>query len=203
MGFLMDIVAEIRTDVGKNCTSKLRKKLKVPAVIYFSGLSIPIFFDEFYSKDIINNFNLGKNYFDILISDRKYSVILKDFYNHPYKNCILHFDFQKVELNDVINTKVFFKFIGEKKSIGIKYGGFLIKHMLSLDVKCVRSKMPSFIEVDVTDLGVNKSLFLSDLCIPDFITIPLLNRFKGRVLIASVFGPRAAEQKAQEVKTNK
>ncbi len=199
----MDIVAEIRTDVGKNCTSKLRKKLKVPAVIYFSGLSIPIFFDEFYSKDIINNFNLGKNYFDILISDRKYSVILKDFYNHPYKNCILHFDFQKVELNDVINTKVFFKFIGEKKSIGIKYGGFLIKHMLSLDVKCVRSKMPSFIEVDVTDLGVNKSLFLSDLCIPDFITIPLLNRFKGRVLIASVFGPRAAEQKAQEVKTNK
>ena len=93
--------------------------------------------------------------------------------------------------------------MGKKKSIGIKHGGFLIKHILSLEVKCVRSKMPSFIEVNVTDLGVNKSLFLSDLCIPDFITIPLLNRFKGRVLIASIFGPRAAEQKAQEAKTNK
>ncbi|WP_176604958.1 50S ribosomal protein L25 [Candidatus Azoamicus ciliaticola] len=196
----MDIVAEIRTDVGRNCNSKLRKKLKVPAVIYFSGLSIPIFFDEFYSTDIISNFNRGKNFFDILIGDKKYSVILKDFYNHPYKNCILHFDFQKVELNDVINTKVFFKFIGEKTSIGIKHGGFLIKHKLSLDIKCVRSKMPNFIEVDVTDLGVNKSVFLSDLFIPDFINIPLLNRFKGRVLIASILGPRAAEQKVLEKK---
>lgn len=199
----MDIIAEIRTDVGKNCNSKLRKKLKVPAVIYFSGLSIPIFFDDFYSIDIINNFNLGKNFFDILIGDKKYSVILKDFYKHPYKNCVLHFDFQKVELNDVINTKVFFKFIGEKNSIGIKHGGFLIKHRLSLDIKCVRSKMPNFIEVNITDLGVNKSVFLSDLLIPDFITIPLLTRFKGKVLIASIVGPRAAEQKAQDTKTNK
>jgi large subunit ribosomal protein L25 len=199
----MDIVAEIRTDVGKSCNLKLRKNLKVPAVIYFSGLSIPIFFDDIYSKDIINNFNLGKNFFDIFVGEKKYSVILKDFYKHPYKNFVLHFDFQKVELNDVVRTKVFFKFVGEKNSIGIKYGGFLIKHRLSIDIECIRSKIPNFIEVDVTELNVNKSIFLSDLSIPDFINIPLLNRFKGKVLIVSVVGARAAEQKAQEVKITK
>ncbi|HIH2762930.1 MAG TPA: 50S ribosomal protein L25 [Candidatus Azoamicus sp.] len=199
----MDIVAEIRTEVGKNCNLKLRKKLKVPAVIYFSGLSIPIFFDNLYSKDIVNNFNLGRNFFSILVGDKKYSVILKDFYKHPYKDVILHFDFQKVELSDVINTKVFFKFIGEKNSVGVKHGGFLIKHKLFIDIKCISSKMPNFIEVDVTNLSVNKSIFLSDLLIPNFITIPLLNRFKGKVLIASIIGPRAAEQKVQETKSNK
>lgn len=199
----MDIVAEIRTEVGKNCNLKLRKKLKVPAVIYFSGLSIPIFFDNLYSKDIVNNFNLGRNFFSILVGDKKYSVILKDFYKHPYKDVILHFDFQKVELSDVINTKVFFKFVGEKNSVGVKHGGFLIKHKLFIDIKCISSNMPNFIEVDVTNLGVNKSIFLSDLFIPDFITIPLLNRFKGKVLIASIIGPRAAEQKVQETKSNK
>lgn len=196
----MDIVAEIRTEVGKNYNLKLRKNLKVPAVIYFSGLSIPIFFDNLYSKDIISNFNLGRKNFNIVVGDEKYSVILKDFYNHPYKSSVLHFDFQKVTLNDIVNTKVFFKFIGEKNSIGVKHGGFLIKHKLSIDIKCIMSKMPDFIEVDVTNLGVNKSIFLSDLCIPDFITVPLLNRFKGKVLVASIVGPRAAEQKVQEVK---
>lgn len=203
MGFLMDIVAEIRTGVGKKCNLKLRKNLKVPAVIYFSGLSIPIFFDDLYSKDIINNFHIGKNFFDIFVGEKKYSVILKDFYKHPYKNCILHFDFQKVESNDIVSTKVFFRFVGEKNSIGIKYGGFLIKHKLSIDIKCVVSKIPNVIEVDVTDLGVNKSIFLSDLSIPDFISIPLLTRFKGKVLIASIVGVRAAEQKSQESKTGK
>ncbi len=197
----MDIVAEIRNNVGKNYNLKLREKSKVPAVIYFSGLSVPIVFDYSYIKGIINNFYNGNNFFDIFVVDKKYSVVLKDFYKHPFKDQILHLDFQKVELEDVVKTKVFFRFIGEKNSLGIKHGGFLIKYRLFINIKCIKSKIPNFIEVDVTNLGVNKSIFLSDLSMPDFINIPILNKFKGKILIASIIGPRAAEQKTQEQKT--
>lgn len=197
----MDIVAEKRTDIGKKYNLKLRAKSKIPAVIYFSGSSIPIFFDYSYIKDIISNFYNGNNFFDILVSDKKYSVILKDFYKHPCKDQFLHLDFQKVESNELVKTKIFFKFTGEKNSLGIKHGGFLIKHRLYILVKCLKSNIPNFIEIDVTNLGVNKSIFLSDLCISDFLSIPILNKFKGKVLIASIVGPRAAEQKSQEQKT--
>lgn len=196
----MDIVAEKRTEVGKNYNLKLREKLKVPAIIYFSGTSIPIFFDYSYIKNIINNFYNGNNFFHICIIDEKYPVILKDFYKHPCKDQILHLDFQKVEANDVVKTKIFFRFIGEKNSLGVKHGGFLIKYRLYIDVKCLKSKIPSFIDVDVTNLGVNKSIFLSDLIIPDFLNIPILNKCNNKILIASIVGPRSAEQKTQEQK---
>lgn len=199
----MDIVAEMRNDFGKNFNLKLRKNLKVPAVIYFSGVSIPIFFDLLYSKNILSDFYSGKNLFNIFVNDKKYSVMLKDFYKHPYKDSVLHFDFQKIELMDNVKTKLFFKFIGEKNSLGVKHGGFLIKHRLSIDVECVVSNLPSFIEVDVTELSLNKSIFLSDLSLPVFIKIPLVSRFKGKILIASIIGPRASEPKTQETKSNK
>lgn len=201
----MDIVAEKRNDFGKNYNLKLRKNLKIPAVIYFSGSSIPIVFDSLYSKDILNNFYNGKKFFNISILNEKYFVLLKDFYKHPFKDSVLHFDFQKVESDNIVNTNVFFKFVGEKNSVGIKLGGFLIKHKLSIGIECRVSNLPDFIEVDVTNLGVNNSIFLTDLVIPDFIKIPLLNRngVKLKILIASIVGPRASEQKSQEIKSNK
>lgn len=197
----MDIFAEIRNEIGKRCNFKLRCNKKIPSIIYFSGVSIPISFDALYVNDILKNFYSGNNLFEVFIGDKKYLVVLKDFYKHPFKNDILHFDFQKVSLDDYVNVKIFFKFLGEKTAVGVKHGGFLVKNKLFVDVKCLASKLPNFIDVDISNLGVNESIFLNDLVIPDFIKIPFLCKKKiNRVLIASIIGSRALEQKTQDAK---
>jgi large subunit ribosomal protein L25 len=198
------ISAELRKKIGKNNNFKLRKEKKVPAIIYSSGLSIPIFFSYFYVSDIIKHLNLGNKLFYINVGNDKYFTLLKSYYKHPVKEDILHFDFQRVDLDDIVVANVFFNFIGEKSAIGIRHGGFLIKHKLSLNIKCLVSKMPNFIDVDVSNLDVNKSLFLSDLNIPDFIVFSNFNkRNKSDILIASILGSRVLEQKVQQDLKNK
>lgn len=196
----MDIVAEIRKFVGKRNTNRLRCSGKIPAVIYSSNMSINICFDVGYVNSILGSFYNGTSLFKISVNTDVFLVLLKDFYKHPFKNTVLHFDFQKVEQNDVVNTKVFFKFIGEKNSIGIKQGGFLIKNKMHLNVRCLVSKIPDFITVDISNLNINTSLFLNDLIIPDFISVPALSKSCGKILIASLVGSRVLEQKVSEVK---
>lgn len=195
------ISAELRNTYGKRSNYKLRKEKKVPGVIYFSGISISICFSYSYVNEIIKELELGNKLFNIHVGNEKYFVILKDFSKHPFNGTILHFDFQKIELNQIVFADVFFKFVGEKNAIGVRHGGFLIKHKLFVEVSCLASNLPKFIEVDVSKLDVNKCIFLSDLKIDAAVKIPLLNnKNKSRILVASIIGSRVLEQKAQEVK---
>lgn len=192
----MKIFSEIRNEVGKNKNYNLRSLGKVPAVIYYSGVSIPILFNESYVDEIIRCYYNGTSLFEISILDKNYFVILKDFYKHPFKKEILHFDFQKVNSDDYVNVKIFFRFLGEKTSIGIKQGGFLIKSKLFVIARCLVSKIPNYIDVDISNLSVNQSIFLNDLKIPDFLSIPILNKKNlNKVLLARIIGSRAIEQK--------
>lgn len=198
----MDIIAEIRDKIGKHNNLKLRQTCKVPAVIYFSDSSIPISINSSYSKKIIANYYNGEIIYNIIFPEKKISVILKDFYMHPCKNEVLHLDFQKIELSDIVKTKVFFKFIGEKNSVGIKHGGFLIKHRSYVNVECVLKDLPKCFEVDISNMEVNKSIFVSELNIPNFVKIISLNK-KNKILLASIIGSRSLEQKSSEVKQAK
>lgn len=199
----MDIFSEKRNDFGKLSNLKLRKKCKVPAIIYYSGLSIPIFFDDIYSKSIIKNYLDGINFFKIYFDDKVYDCILKDFYKHPFKREIMHFDFQKINYNEYVNVNVFFRFLGEKNAIGLKQGGFLIKSMTNVKVKCLASNIPNFIDIDVSKLEVNQSFFLKDIILPENVNIPILkNENFKKLTVAKVIGSRALEQKVQESKPN-
>ena len=134
------------------------------------------------------NFN-GENFF----------VIIKSFLKHPFKNEILHFDFQKVENDEYVVVNIPFNFIGEKDSIGIKQGGYLVKYMNFVKVKSLVKHIPDHIDVDVSNLNVNSSIFLNELKInSNFIFIQLFKNNSSNLLIASVVGSRVDTSKEKE-----
>lgn len=195
------ITAEFRNSTGRNNNVKVRKDGKVPAVVYFQGSSTPICFDFSYINGIVKNLSNGNRLLNIHINNDKHLVVIKDFYKHPVTSEILHVDFQRVLSTDIITLDVFLNFIGEKNSVGIKHGGFLVKHKYLVKVRCVLLNLPNFIDVDVSNVNINESLYLTDLVMPNGVKLVLSdNNVNSKVLVASIVGSRALEQKAQDAK---
>src|SRR5690606_34860955 len=95
------------------------------------------------------------------------SVILKDLQRHPAKAQILHADFLRVSKTKKIHVNVPLHFINEDTCKGVKLGGGSIAHNLTqLEVACLASDLPEYIEVDLADVDVGQILHISDLKLP-------------------------------------
>lgn len=192
---------DIRKKTGKKDNLILRKNLKIPSIIYCKKESIPVFFEK---KDLISLSKIIAQGIKIIkskIEEKEHIVLIKSFQKHPFKNEVLHFDFQKVEENEIITTYINLKFSDEKLCPGIKQGGFLIKHVSEIQIKSKVSKIPNYIEIDLSKLNVNENIFMSDLKLDNEITIPMLNKKKNlNFLIASIVGSRTDASKETQNK---
>ena len=188
-----------RKNTGKKINIKLRTENKIPSVIYKNKFSASVFFDKVQVLNLINIFFSGKKLVMANLNGESFFVIIKSFLKHPFKNEILHFDFQKVEDNDYVTADIPFNFVGEKDSIGIKQGGYLVKYMNFVKVKSLVKNIPDYIDVDVSNLNVNRSIFLNELKInSNFKFIQLFKKNSSNLLIASIVGSRVDTSKEKE-----
>jgi len=94
-------------------------------------------------------------------------VLLRDVQMHPFRREILHVDFQRVDANRRIRMKVPLHFINGENAPAVKLSGAIISHVINeLDVSCLPKDLPSFIEVDLSELTLNQSIHVSDLKLP-------------------------------------
>ena len=102
------------------------------------------------------------------VGDQTQAAILKDVQRHPFKNAIVHIDFQRVEENEKIRISIPLHFKGEAISPGVKSQGGIVSHMRNdVEVSCLPKDLPEFIEVDISGLSLNESIHLSQLKIPE------------------------------------
>ena len=105
---------------------------------------------------------------NLRVGDQTQAAILKDVQRHPFKNAIVHIDFQRVEDNEKIRISIPLHFKGEAVSPGVKSQGGIVSHMRNeVEVTCLPKDLPEFIEVDISGLSLNESIHLSQLKIPD------------------------------------
>ncbi len=190
------IIANKRLNTGSRSSNQLRCKNKIPGIIYNKNISIPIFCDKKNINNIFKEYLFGTNLIKCVIDNDKFLVVIKDFHKHPFKSEILHFDFQRVLQDDIVNVKVFLKFLGEKQSLGIKHGGFLIKYMSSVFIRSKVSNIPKYIDVDISNLNINTSIFLSEIVLPKNVSLSFINnQSKSRLIVASISGSKVSEIK--------
>jgi large subunit ribosomal protein L25 len=126
------------------------------------------------------------------VGDQTQAAILKDVQRHPYKNAIVHIDFQRVEDNQKIRISIPLHFVGAAVSPGVKSQGGLVSHMRNeVEVSCLPKDLPEFIEVDMSGLSLNESIHLSQLKIPD--GVELLALVKEDAAVVAIHSPRAEE----------
>src|SRR5258708_30885362 len=129
---------------------------------------------------------------NLKVGDQTQAAILKDVQRHPFKNAIVHIDFQRVEETEKIRISIPLHFTGAAISPGVKSQGGLVSHMRTeVEVSCLPKDLPGFIEVDISGLSLNESIHLSQLKIPDGVT--LVDLVKDDAAVVAIHSPRAEE----------
>jgi large subunit ribosomal protein L25 len=91
---------------------------------------------------------------------------------HAYKQLVLHADFQRVDASQPIHTKVALHFVNAEISPAVKLSGAIVSHVLNeLEVSCLPGQLPEFITVDLSNLEAGQSVHVSQLTLPEGVTV--------------------------------
>ena len=161
---------------GKSSSRQLRRAGSVPAVIY-GGDKDPIRI-SILEKDIAKAAEIpgfATQILNINISGEEQNVILKELQRHPATQRVLHADLQRVNPDTKISISVPVRFVNEDICMGVKmHGGAISRLINNIDITCLASNLPEYLEVDVAELDVGDSVFLSALNLPEGVEIPSL-----------------------------
>ncbi len=175
MSNVFEIVAESRGQSGKSAARRARHNGNVPAVIY-GGHGEPQMLVLSHNEVIkyLSREAVYSHVLDIAVDGKSEKVILKAVQRHPAKFQVLHMDFLRVNMAEVLKVHVPLHFINEDVSIGGKKGGIATHSMVDVEVSCLPTALPDYIEVDLIGLDVGDSVHLSDIVMPAGVEIVAL-----------------------------
>ena len=161
---------------GKSSSRQLRRAGSIPAVIY-GGEKEPIKI-SFLEKDIAKASEIpgfSTQILNINIGGDDQNVIVKELQRHPATQRVLHADLQRVNPDTKISISVPVRFLNEDNCKGVKmHGGAISRLINNIDITCLALNLPEYLEVDVAELDVGDSVFLSALNLPEGVEIPSL-----------------------------
>ena len=182
------IKATGRNVEGKSASRRLRRAAFLPAIVY-GGKSapMPIQFDhekiwlasqhEWFYSSILN----------LEIDGKAEAVLLRDMQRHPFRQLILHLDFQRVEAGQAIRVRVPLHFINEDESPAAKSSDVVVTHELNeVEVTCLPKDLPEYLEIDLSELTLGTTIHLSEVKLPKGVEIPELNLGKEHDVAVAV-----------------
>ena len=196
------LTAELRSDVGKGASRRLRRDgEKVPAIIYgaeqdpqnltlaVNELAKAMQVEAFYSQIM-----------DVVVDGKAQAAVVRDLQRNPASGRVLHIDFQRISADREIHVNVPLHFINEESCVGVKIGGGNIAHNLTeVEISALPANLPEFIEVDMEEIETGNSVHLSDLQLPEGVTIVALTYGEDRdIPVASVTSRRGGASEEDE-----
>jgi len=171
------IIAEIREDVGKGASRRLRRNGKVPAVIY-GGHRDPVAL-TLQQRELLHaaeNEAFYASVLEIQVADgRTQQAVVRDMQRHPFKPIIMHIDFMRVSAEEVLRMSVPLHFVGEERSPAGKASGVVIQHQVTeVEIAALPKDLPEFLSVDLSQMKAGDVVMLSDIVLPEGVTIPAL-----------------------------
>ncbi|HNQ04897.1 MAG TPA: 50S ribosomal protein L25/general stress protein Ctc [Thiobacillaceae bacterium] len=188
----IEINARKREGQGTGASRRLRHASRVPGIVYGGGKPAqPLDLDHKELYFCLKNEAFHSSILSLNVEDARESVLLRDFQLHPYKQQVLHVDFQRVAANQKVHLNVPLHFINAEIAPGVKLGGGMVSHLLTeVEVVCLPGSLPEFIEVDLGALEVGHTVHLSELKLPAGVELAALIRGEdqGVVNILTVRG---------------
>ncbi|MCA1715048.1 MAG: 50S ribosomal protein L25/general stress protein Ctc [Gammaproteobacteria bacterium] len=163
------IKATGRKDEGKGASRRLRHAGQIPAIVY-GGHADPVSIQLEHEKTWLVSQNewFYSSILSLDLGGNVERVLLRDMQRHPYKQQIMHLDFQRVSENEAIRVAVPLHFLNEDASPAGKAADVVISHELTeLEVSCLPRNLPEFIEVDLGRMQVGDTIHFSDIKFPD------------------------------------
>ena len=195
----IEVTAYPRTQQGTGASRRLRGSGRVPGVIY--GASQPAQPVELDQNALMRHLKLEAfhaSILDMTVEGNRERVLLRDFQMHPWKQQVLHVDFQRIDPKKKIHMRVPLHFTNAEISPGVKTQGGIVTHAMNeIEIHCLPDHLPEYIEVDLKNVELNDILHVNDLTMPEGVE-PGLKLKSDNPPVASVHVPRviAAEETA-------
>ena len=197
-----ELIAEQRSDVGKGASRRLRRDGKLPGIVYGANKDASMI--VFNHNEIMHQLEQEAFYSRVLtlkIGKTTQKVVLKDLQRHPFKRSVLHIDLQRIDEDQKLTMRVPLHFINEEMCIGVKQDGGVISHLMAeVEIVCLPKDLPEFLDIDMSEVGINETLQLKDIKLPEGIEIySLLHGGDDAQPIVSVHIPKvsAADEAAE------
>ncbi len=165
----IEVIAAKRELQGTGASRRLRHAGKVPGIVY-GGTAAPmqIELDHNALYHALRKESFHASVLTLNVGGARESVLLRDTQWHPYKQQVLHVDFQRVDKTHKIHVKVPLHFLNEDTAPGVKTGGGKVSHVVTeIDVTCLPGNLPEFISVDMGALEIGHSIHANDLALPE------------------------------------
>ena len=189
----MKFVAYERTKQGTGASRRLRLTEKVPGIVYGAGTPAMIELDHNALFHALKKEAFHSTILEMELAGKTEQVLLRDYQLHPFRQIVLHIDFQRVDATTKITKKVPLHFINEENSPAVKLDSCLVNHVVTeLRIQCLASKLPEFLTVDLANLTKSQSLHVSDLKLADGITV--VTQGRPNPVIVSTSMPVAEEE---------
>lgn len=186
---------ESRRQAGKGVARKLRRRGRVPGVIYGGGqLPALVHMEAQAALHLFRSISVENTILNLSVDDGEPErALVREIQTHPCRPELLHVDFLRIRRGVAIEVQVPVRLAGVPAGVRNE-GGLLDQVVHDLPVKCVPSKIPEVIEVDVTELTVGDVIRAGEIEMPDDVE-SLAD--PGRTICA-VAAPRVADEEDAE-----
>jgi large subunit ribosomal protein L25 len=187
-----------RATEGRGASRRMRRAGKAPGIVYGGTVKpTPIELDHNALFHALRNEAFHSTILTMKLDGAATKVLLRDVQMHPFRNEILHVDFQRVDENRKIHMKIPLHFVNGEISPAVKQNGAIVSHVTTeLDISCLPKDLPEFIEVDLTELDVGHSMHVSAMKLPPGVTV--VTRGKADPVVATAIVPRAQVETEEE-----
>ena len=194
----MKFVAFERAKQGTGASRRLRITGRTPGIVYGgSAEPLTIELDHNALWHALKKEAFHASVLDMELNGSVNKVLLRNVQMHPFKQLILHIDFQRVDATTKLHMKVPLHFSGDENSPAVKTDGCIANHVMTeIEVLCLPSDLPEFIAVDLSGLKKGASLHLADITLPKGVSAVSHGGNKNPVLVSVVAIAGAAEAAA-------
>ncbi|HTI16347.1 MAG TPA: 50S ribosomal protein L25/general stress protein Ctc [Trinickia sp.] len=169
----MKVIAFERSLQGTGASRRLRNSGKTPGIVYGAGEQpqmIEVDHNALWhalKKEVFHSSIL-----DLEVGDKSQRVLLRDVQYHPFRQLVLHVDFQRVDPNKKLHTKVPVHFMNQETNPAVKLGGAVISHVVTeIEIECLPADLPEFVEIDLSQIAAGQSLHAKEIALPKGVSL--------------------------------
>lgn len=189
----MKFTAFERNLQGTGASRRLRMGGKVPGIVFGAGTPAMIELDHNALYFALKKEAFHSSILEMDLGGATQKVLLRDFQMHPWKQQVLHVDFQRVDETTRLRKKVPLHFSGEELSVAVKTDKCLVNHVSTeVEIECLATQLPEFIAVDLSGLTKGQSLHVSDLVLAEGVKV--VKHGKLNPVIVSATAPKIEEE---------
>ena len=199
----MKVVAFERNLQGTGASRRLRNSGKTPGIIYGAAAQPQLIeLDHNALWHALKKEAFHSSILDLEVAGQSQQVLLRDVQYHPFKQLVLHVDFQRVDAKKKLHTKAPLHFLNAEVSPAVKLSSAIVSHVATeIEIECLPADLPEFLEVDLSKIEAGQSLHAKDIALPKGVSLVAHIESENPVVAAAAVPAGAAAEAAAEGET--